>query len=64
MKKTIPSILIPLLTVFALTGARSVIAGSCNSLMEKKAKTECLKDDTICQANQAENHELDNTVSS
>ena len=41
-----------------------VIAGGCNSHMNKKAEIKCTEDDTECQTEKAEKIELNKTIRS
>ena len=58
MKKIIPYILFTCLSGITITNGFSVLAGGCNSHMNKNAKIECAEDDTECQKNRAEKYQL------
>ena len=64
MKKVFLYIASTLLTGFTLTSAMPIIAGGCNSHIQKNTKIECIKDDKECQANKAEKYEFDKTLRS
>ena len=61
MRRIIPYIAFLCLTGFTATNGLPVIAGGCNSHMNKKAEIECKEDDTECQA---EKFELNKTIRS
>ena len=63
MKRIIPYIAFLCLTGFTATSGLPVMAGGCNSNMNKKAKIECTEDDTECQTEKAE-FELNKTIRS
>ena len=63
MKRIIPYIAFLCLTGFTTTSGLPVIAGGCNSHMNKKAEIECTEDDTECQTEKAE-FELNKTIRS
>ena len=52
------------LTGFSATNGLPVMAGGCNSHMNKKAEIECAEDDTECQTEKAEKFELNKTIES
>lgn len=58
MKKIIPNLIFVCLTSFTISSGIPVIAGGCNSHMNKNAKIECAEDDTECQKNRAEKYQL------
>ena len=64
MKKLIPYIAFACLTGFTATSGLPVMAGGCNSHMNKNAEIKCDEDDTECQTEKAEKFELNNTVRS
>ena len=64
MKKLIPYIAFACLTGFSATSGLPVMAGGCNSHMNKNAEIKCDEDDTECQTEKAEKFELNNTVRS
>ena len=64
MKKLFPYIAFACLTGFTASSALPVIAGGCNSQMNKKAEIKCAEEDTECQTEKAEKFELNKTVSS
>ena len=63
MKKIIPFIAFFCLTATTATNF-PVVAGGCNSQMNKKADIDCAADDTECQTEKAKNFESNNTVRS
>ena len=64
MKKIILQLTFAYLTSFTFTSGISAIAGSCNSQLNKNVKIECAENDSECQRNNAEKHQLDKTVRS
>ncbi len=64
MRRNIPYIAFLCLTSFTATSDLPVMAGGCNSHMNKKAEIECAKDDTECQTEKAEKFELNKTIRS
>ena len=54
MKKLFPYIAFACLTGFTATTGLPVIAGGCNSHMNKKAEIKCAEDDSECQTEKAE----------
>ena len=64
MKKIIPYLAFLCLTGFTATSGLPVMAGGCNSQMEKKVEIKCSEDDTECQTKKAEDFKLDKTLSS
>ncbi|MDC3028968.1 hypothetical protein OA189_01385 [Prochlorococcus sp. AH-716-P20] len=52
------------MTGFTATSGFPVMAGGCNSHMNKKAEIECTEDDTECQTEKAEKFELNKTIRS
>ena len=64
MTRLIPYILFACLTGFTATTGLPVMAGGCNSHMNKKAEIKCAKDDTECKAEKPQKFELNKTVRS
>ena len=64
MKKIIPYVTFALITGFSLISEEQVFAGGCKNHINKKAKIECPKNDTECQANKNNKYELDKTLNS
>ncbi len=64
MKRLIPYIAFACLTSFTATNGFPVMAGGCNSHMNKKAEIKCAVDDTECQTEKAEKFELNKSVRS
>ena len=64
MARIIPYIAFLYLTGFSATSGLPVMAGGCNSLMNKKAEIKCAEDDTECQTEKAEKFELNTTIRS
>ena len=64
MKRFIPYIAFACLTSFTVSSGLPVMAGGCNSHMDKKAEIICSEDDTKCQTEKAEKSELNKTVKS
>ena len=64
MRKIIPYIVFLGFTGFTATSGLPVMAGGCNSHMNKKAEIKCLEDDTDCQTEKAEKFELNKTIRS
>ena len=64
MKRIIPYIALLCLTGFTATSGIPVMAGGCNSQMNKKAEIKCAVDDTECQTEKAEKIELTKTIRS
>ena len=64
MSRIIPYIAFLCLTGFAATSSFPVMAGGCNSHMNKKAEIDCGEDDTECQTDKAEKFKLNKTVRS
>ena len=64
MKRIIPYIAFLCLTGITTTSSLPVIAGGCNSHMNKKAEIKCTEDDTECQTEKAEKFELNKTIRS
>ena len=54
MRKIIPYIAFLCLTGFTTTSGLPVIAGGCNSHMNKKAEIKCSQEDTECKTEKAE----------
>ncbi len=64
MRSIIPYIAFLCLASFSATTGLSVIAGGCNSHMNKKAEIKCAEDDTECQNEKAEKFELNKAIRS
>ena len=64
MKRLFPYIAFACLTCFTATTGIPVIAGGCNSQMNKKAEIKCAEDDTECQTEKAEKFDLKNSIKS
>ena len=64
MRKIIPYIGFFCLTGFSVISGLPVMAGGCNSHMNKQAEIKCAEDDTECQTEKAENIKLNKTVKS
>ena len=64
MRRIIPYIAFLCLTGFTTTSGLPVIAGGCNSHMNKKAEIKCTEDETECQTEKAEKFELNKTIRS
>ena len=64
MKRIIPYIAFLCLTGFTATNGLPVIAGGCNSQMNKKAEIKCAEDDIECQTEKAERFELNKSIRS
>ena len=64
MRRIIPYIAFLSLTGFTATSGLPVIAGGCNSQMNKKAEIKCAEDDTECRAEKVEKFELNKTLRS
>ena len=64
MKRLIPYIAFACLTGFTATSGLPVMAGGCNSKMNKKEEIKCAEDDTECQTEKAEKFELNKTIRS
>ena len=64
MKKLFPYIAFACLTGFSATSGLPIIAGGCNSHMNKTAEIKCSKDDFECQTEKAEKSDLKNFVES
>ena len=64
MKKIIPYISFLYLTGFTATSGLPVIAGGCNSHMNKKVEIKCAQDDTECETEKVEKFELYKTLRS
>ena len=64
MRRNILCIGLFCLTCFTATSGLPVMAGGCNSHMNKKAEIECTEDDTECQTEKAEKFELNKTIRS
>ena len=64
MKKLIPYIVFACLTSFTATSGLPVVAGGCNSHMNKTAEIKCAEDDIECQTEKAEKYGLNKTLRS
>ena len=64
MRKIIPYITFFCLTGFTATSGLQVIAGGCNSHMNKKAEIKCAEDDNECLTEKADKFELNKTIRS
>ena len=64
MKRIIPYIAFLCLTGFTTASGLPVIAGGCNSHMNKKAEIKCAENDNECQIEKAEKFELNKKVRS
>ena len=64
MKRIIPYIAFLCLSGYTATGGLPVLAGGCNSHMNKKAEIKCAEDDTECQTEKAEKLEFNKTIRS
>jgi len=64
MKRFIPYIAVACLTGFTASTSFPVIAGGCNSHMNKKAEIICSEEDVKCQTERAKKSELTKTVKS
>tara|TARA_A100001011_G_scaffold1062_1_gene1239 strand:+ start:500 stop:694 length:195 start_codon:yes stop_codon:yes gene_type:complete len=64
MKRIIPYIAFLCLTGVTATTGLPVIAGGCNSQMNKKAEIKCAEDDTECRTEKVEKFELNKTIRS
>ena len=64
MKRLLPFITFACLTGFTATSGLPIIAGGCNSYINKKAQINCAEDDNKCKAEKAEKFELNKTIRS
>ena len=64
MKKLIPYIAFACLTGFTATSGLPVLAGSCNSHVEKKSEIKCAEDGPECQIEKAAKVDIEKTVKS
>ena len=64
MKRLFPYIAFACLTGFTATTGLPVIAGGCNSHMNKKSEIKCAEDDTECQAEKASKFDLKDSLKS
>ena len=64
MKRLIPYIAFACLTGFTATSGLPVMAGGCNSHMNKKAEIKCAEDDTECLTEKAEMFDLKDSLKS
>ena len=64
MKRLIPYIAFAFLTGYTATTGLPVLAGGCNSNINKSAENKCSEDDIECQTEKAEKYGLNKTISS
>ena len=64
MKRLIPYIAFAFLTGYTATSGLPVIAGGCNSHMNKSAEIKCAEEDTDCQLEKAEKFDLKDSLKS
>ena len=64
MKKLFPYIAFACFTGFTATTGLPLIAGGCNSHMNKKAEIKCTEEDTECQTEKAEKFDLKDSLKS
>ena len=64
MRRIIQIIAFSCLTGFTATSGLPLMAGDCNSHMNKKADIICAEDDTECQTEAAEKFKLNKTIRS
>ena len=64
MRKILPYIAFFCLTGFTASSDLPVMAGGCNSQINKKAEIKCAEDGTECQTEKAKKSELNKTVRS
>jgi len=64
MKRFFPYIAFACLTGFTATTGLPVMAGGCNSHMNKKTEIKCAEDDTECQIEKAEKFGLRDSLKS
>ena len=64
MRKVISYLGFLCLTSLTTTSVLPIMAGGCNSHMNKKAEIKCTEDDTECQTEKAEKFELNETIRS
>ena len=64
MKRFFPYIAFACLTGFTATSGLPVMAGGCNSHMNKKAEIKCAENDTECQAEKASKFDLKDSLKS
>ena len=64
MKRLIPYIVFACFTGFTATSGFPVMAGGCNSNMNKTAEIKCAEDDIECQTEKTEKYGLNKTVRS
>ena len=64
MRRIIQYIAFLCLTGLTTTSGLPVMAGGCNSHMNKKAEKQCAEDDTECQTEKAGKFELNKTIRS
>ena len=64
MKRFIPYLALICLTGFTATSGLPVMAGGCNSHIDKKAEIKCGEDDTECKTEKIQKYELNKTLKS
>ena len=64
MKRFFPYIAFACLTGFTATSGLPVMAGGCNSHMNKKAEIKCAENDTECQSEKASKFDLKESLKS
>ena len=64
MKRFFPYIAFACLTGFTATTGLPVMAGGCNSYIQKKAEIKCAENDTECQAEKASKFDLKDSLKS
>ena len=64
MKRLFPYIAFACLTGFTATTGLPVMAGGCNSHMNKKAEIKCAENDTKCSAEKASKFDLKDSLKS
>ena len=64
MKRFIPYIAFACLTAFSATTGLPVMAGGCNSDINKKVEIKCTENDTKCQSDKASNFDLKDSLKS
>ena len=64
MKRFFPYIAFACFVGFTATTGLPVMAGGCNSYMNKKAEIKCAEDDTECQIEKAEKLDLKDSLKS
>jgi len=64
MKRIFPHIAFACLSSFIATSGLPIMAGGCNSHMNKKAEIKCAEDDTECQIEKTEKFDLRDSLKS